>query len=279
MFGRVIDLEIQIKNQIKTYSNLQGLDNIKVEFNITKSINTAGGEATISIFGLLPDDIAFLSTNYIAGSGALNQSLISLIGGYKDNKTLLFNGNIVNANPNLTSKDYNIEIKAINAIMASTNSKSISLKNATLKSICQRLASDLGLILKYDNTINKTIGDYSYNGTAFSQILNLRSYYPNEIDIFINDGFLIIQKQKSLEKGKVFLLNSKTGLIGTPQPTATGCKIKSILNPALQVGGIIKLESKKIPQLNSFYKILELKHMGSNRTDMWVSEITALQVA
>lgn len=279
MFGRVIDLEIQIKNQIKIYSDLQGLDNIKVEFNITKSINTAGGEATISIFGLFPDDIAFLSTNYIAGSGALNQSLISIIGGYKDNKTLLFNGNIVNANPNLTSKDYNIELKAINAIMSSTNSKSISLKNATLKSICQRLASDLGLILKYDNTINKTIGDYSYNGTAFSQILKLRSYYPNEIDIFINDGFLIIQKQKALEKGKTFLLNSKTGLIGTPQPTATGCKIKSILNPELQVGNIIKLESKKIPQLNSFYKILELKHMGSNRTDMWVSEITALQVA
>lgn len=279
MFGRVLDLDIQIKNQIKTYNDLQGNNNIKVEFNITKSINTAGGEATISIFGLLPDDIAFLSTNYITHTGALNQSLISLIGGYKDNKTLLFNGNIVNAIPNLTSKDYNIEIKAINAVMNSTNTKSVSLKGATLRAVCQRLASDLGLILKYDNSINKTIGDYSYNGTAFSQILELRGYYPNEIDIFINDNFLIVQKQKSLEKGKVFNLNSKTGLIGSPSPTATGCKIKSILNPALQVGGIIKLESKKIPQLNGFFKILELKHMGSNRADMWQSEIVGLGVS
>lgn len=279
MFGRIVDLDIQIKDKIKTYHNLQGDKNIKIEFNITKSINASGGEAVISIWGLIPDDIAFLSTNYIKSTSTLNQSLISLFGGYKENKTLLFNGNIVNALPNLTNQDYNIELKAINAISNSQNSSPISIKNASLKSVCQRIANELNLILKYDDSIVKNLGDYSYFGTAFAQILNLRSYYPNEINIFINDNFLVVQKQSFLEKGKIILINSKTGLIGTPVPTSTGCKIKTLLNPSLQVGNIIKLESKKIPQLNGLYKILELKHNGSNRGDVWQSEITTIGVS
>lgn len=278
MFGRLVDIDIQIKNTLKTYHDSNNKSNIKCDFSITKSFTSTSGQANVSLWGLIPDDIAFLSTNYIKGGGVLNPSFISISAGFKDNKSVIFNGNIVNVKPNLNTSDYNVELQCINAIAPNSQENSKSIKNATLRAVCQNLANTLKLILKYDNTINKNLGDYSYIGNPLTELISLRNYFPDEVDIFISDNFLMVQKKEVLNKGLGRLINSKTGLLGSPVPTATGCKFNTILNPAYKCGDVVRLESKKIPQLNAFYRIIELKHSGSNRSDQWQSEILGQKV-
>ena len=276
LFNRSWRLTIDIDGVSKTYQERSAQDtSLKIDFEIDSSVGGAFSNGTITIFGLSNADIAFLATNYNPQDGSLKPSLVQLELGYNDALSLVLFGNIVEAEPDFTQSDTRIRIRVASGAQQNLEKRSItaSEKDATFRSLCEIAAKNNDLALEYDSNIpQKTIGDYSFVGTPFQQIEGLRKLWDG-VDIFINGKKLSVKYKKASEVRKI-VLDRDSGLIGTPKPTPFGVEATSMLNPALAAASFIELKSGKIPQINGLYRIATLSHKGSNRGELWISQLT-----
>lgn len=280
IFNRAYRLTLQIDKVLKTYQELNvGEQSLKIDFEVDMSAGGSFSKGNLTITGLKQNDIAFLATNFTK-EGAFKDSMVELEVGYKDNTALILSGNISKSEANFTSPDQSLKLEVMSAFSQSGKdpvSNSIS-KNATFRDICNLVALNNKLTLKYDNTIpNKVIGDYSYRGTPYQQIQKLREYMPNDVDITIKNNTLEVVN--AIKKGTIsFIISSETGMIGTPSPTNIGCVVRTLLNPNIQVNDFVELKSSKIKQLDGDYRVIELKHRGSNRGDLYETLLTLRNV-
>lgn len=114
------------------------------------------------------------------------------------------------------------------------------------------------------------------------QVLPLQGYLPDE----------------------AVVLNSLTGLIGLPEQTEEGLRVRSLLNPRIQIGGLIKVDQKAVNQtlqqnpnaapipFNQYagvqllanisadgtYRVYVAEHSGDTRGNMWFTDMICLAV-
>lgn len=276
LFKRCWRLKIQINDIVKVYQELTGDEcSLKIDFNVDVSFNGNFSNGEITITGLTQRDIAFLATNYELGAARLKSSLVSLEVGYGDNISLILNGNIHESIPDFNNPDQSIRLKVMSGIENNIKlaDATLSLENATFKDLCQAVAKNNDVSLDFDKSVvDKVIGDYSFQGSPFQQIQELRNLNP-DIYVTLNNNTLKVTSINESKAVKI-KINNQTGLIGTPIPSATGCEVTCLLNPSITINDFIEIESIKIPQLNSDYRIIALKHIGSNRGDNWLTILT-----
>ena len=279
LFKRCYRLSIDIDKTRKVYKDLLGDEGLKIDFDVDMSANGNFSKGNITITGLAQQDMAFLATNRNP-NGTLKPSKLELEVGYPDLLSLILSGNIIEAEANFTMPDQNIRLSVMSAFQNSQINKNTSNSingNATFRDICQITASNNKLSLKYDPTIpNKIIGDYSFRGSPAQQIQNLRQYMPDDVSIAVKNNILQVV-YNSTKGARAFKLDSESGLIGDPAPTLQGCNVRMLLNPALSVNDFVDLKSRRIPQLDGRYRILELKHKGVNRGDIWESNLVMIR--
>ena len=98
----------------------------------------------------------------------------------------------------------------------------------------------------------------------------------NNADWSVQDGaFLMLPKDKVLGSDEGFFISKDTGMIGSPEETNDGLKLTCLLNPALRIGSLIRVESI-LKHFNGDYKITELSHTGDYLSDQWHSQIICI---
>ena len=106
------------------------------------------------------------------------------------------------------------------------------------------------------------------------------------------DGKLQVVKNNGYLPGEAVVLTHETGLIGTPEETNEGIKVRSLLNPRLRIGGRIKLDNASIqqaktdlkanaqrpPKMDSdgFYRILKCDFCGDTRGTDWYADMICI---
>lgn len=276
-FNRCWQFKIQIEDQPpKIYQRIsQDTAGLHITFQSEAVLNSIPPSGTITITGLPLSDITYLATSFIPDSGMLKKASVELQAGYDGNLSVVVIGNVCQATPNFTTSDYSIQLKIINGLQLNQLNAfaSVSLKgNATLRDILANIASKNNLVLDLDPSLNnRVLYDYSYQGSPFKQLASLRTYY-NDLELDIQGNKLIARHKKSTRPVR-YKLTSKSGLLGDPAPSPIGCNITTYLLPNLQVGDIIELETKKLYQLNGFYKINKITHKGESRGTQWQSEM------
>lgn len=283
VFKRAWRLQVQIGDTLKTYQELNYQDtSLKIEFDITNGIYGGFASGNITIYNLDLDDMQYLAS-CVNPYGRFKRNKLSLEAGYVGNIGVILSGNIIEADADFTSADNRISFKVMGGIAnnLSNNSVQTSLKGKVdFRTICNECAKNNGLNLKYDSKLGKRLlNDFSFLGSPFQMIEQLRSYY-NDLNIFISeDGNIlnILLKEDGEEINKQ-VLSKETGLIGKPKPTMLGVQVMSYLNINLKAGGFIKLKNEKLSQFDGVYRIQELKHRGSNQGDEWVSELNTQRV-
>lgn len=275
VFRRCYRVKIQIGNIIKTYQDLgDNTNNLKIQFNTKISADGVFSEGVVSISGMTTADLAFLGTNFDFSTGAIKNANLSLEVGYQNGISLILSGNIMEADINLsfgnigTFKIMSCGFNAVNTSISDSVSGAL-----TLKDLAARVAKNNGVALEFGKSVtNSIIKDYSFTGTPFQQIENLRKYTP--ANVFLANKKLCVLDKKSSPYVKT-KIDYQSGLLQTPKPNALGCELLIMLNPNLKVGQFIDLSSLKIPQLNGVFRIVELEHTGSNRGGEWQSRILA----
>lgn len=284
VFKRSFRLKIQIGNTLKTYQEIGFTDqSLKISFDITMGVAGALANGSITVNGLSDKDMETISSGYSPYKGLFTKNFVSLEVGYINSLGLILRGNIIEIDPNFNELGNSINLKVMGGAgnNLSKNNVSTSLANKVdFKAICGECAKNNGLTLKFDNKIPKRfLEDYAFNGTPFQQIDNLRSYYE-DLDIFV-DGLKDVLNVFRKEGGEIIKkneLSNKTGLIGKPKPTTSGLQILSLLNTNITAGSIIKLKNEKLSSFDGNYRVFEVKHIGSNFGDTWLTQIIGQKV-
>ncbi len=110
-----------------------------------------------------------------------------------------------------------------------------------------------------------------------------------------NTGYLI-------GNGNAVVLNSNSGLIGTPEATGNGIMARCYINPFITIGQLVQIDQGLINRTNlvgaagaffpsytsqyypatttwdGFYRVLAIDHFGDTRGNDWYSELTCLNV-
>ena len=273
LFKRAWRLSIQINDTLKTYQEIDSIDeSLKIDFSVKSAVEGEFTEGDITISGLTISDTAFLGTNYDNQTGELREAGIKLEVGYPNAIAEILVGSVTEATPNFNSPNNEINLKVKSGAFNNIEFGVCDSFNGgvNFRTICEKVAENNKVALDFQTQENPIIYDYSYTGTPFQQIENLRKYVKSNIFLQNNKLCVFSQDQSPYTITK---LNYTNGLIGSPKPNQLGCEVECLLNSALQVGQFIDLETLKISQLNGKYRIIELTHTGSNRGSDWKSKL------
>lgn len=124
-----------------------------------------------------------------------------------------------------------------------------------LSKIAQQVANDLNLTLTFEAD-DRQITNYNYSGSALNQITELGKFGP--IDAYQDDQRLIIKNKNKPLSSKTRIVNLNTGMIGIPELTEQGIKVKFLLNNQTVVGGALQVTSNVYPAANGNYIIYKL---------------------
>jgi hypothetical protein len=120
----------------------------------------------------------------------------------------------------------------------------------------------------------------------------------NNLRVSVQGGQMQFMPITSFLPGQAVVLNSFTGMIGIPEQTQDGIKIKSLLNPNFRMNGQVQINNKDIqkavldpslqgqvqfdfiPKINAdgFYRIIVAKHKGDTRGNDWYSDLITVGV-
>ncbi len=108
----------------------------------------------------------------------------------------------------------------------------------------------------------------------------------NAASLWVDDGQIYIAKATDIAPGEALVLTPKTGLIGTPQQMQDGVSFRCLLNPAVKLQTMIKLDNTMIRQAkyqigqiasklddDGQYQVYRLQHIGDTRGDEWYTDI------
>lgn len=124
----------------------------------------------------------------------------------------------------------------------------------------------------------------------------------------IQNGKVNITPLTGYLPGEAIVLTSRTGMIGRPEQTQDGVRVRCLLNPKMQVGGLVKIDNKSINQTiavgaaalpggaqqpfnsrtaieqyatisaDGLYRIYVCEHRGDTRGQEWYTDLICLTV-
>ncbi|WMW66667.1 phage protein [Nitratidesulfovibrio liaohensis] len=110
----------------------------------------------------------------------------------------------------------------------------------------------------------------------------------------IQDGKVQMLPRAGYLPGAAVVLTHETGLVGTPEQTQDGIRVRSLLNPRLRIGGRIKLDNASVlraktdlkasallpPSLDhdGIYRILTVDFRGDTRGNDWYADMVCIGI-
>jgi len=254
---RILRIGIEVDGQLRVY------DDLWMSATISKFANLLQNEAEVKIANLTRDARDFLLTE----TSPLNQlkkprKLFIEAGRESIGVFALFQGDITGGTPS-QPPDIILTLKAKTKQAA----KGIVLAQAygareQLSTIAKGVADALGLALVFEAQ-DKAIANYSFTGGALKQVEKLGE--TGRVNAYVDDDRLIVKDYNVPLAQATHVLSKSSGLIGAPELTEQGVKVKYLLDPKSQLGGELELESEIYPAANGKYVIYQLSYEVSNR--------------
>lgn len=151
-----------------------------------------------------------------------------------------------------------------------------------------------------NSNANRTIRGRVYYGNSRDELRQIAD--NNDCWCSIQDGQVQFVPKTGYIPETPILITPSTGLIGVPEQSQTGLKVRVLLNPSIKIGRVIKLDSSDINQLrygldqgsvktnlvmpkgvtkvnaDGLYYVMRAEHTGDSRGTPWYTDLTCLAV-
>lgn len=256
------------------------IDGLRINFEVAKTSKSTPNRSTIKVFNLNENSrslfagketrvalqIGYLGLN---PNGILNTGFLS-----SKNVELVFIGNITNFEHKKEKTDIITDMELGDGSNRFRNAKiekgypentSLSL---AIDDVIEALGLKRGPIMGIPN--RKYKNGLVVSGLAKDQLDKLCA--ANDLEWSIQDETVQIFPRYTTTNENVILLNSKTGLIGSPRKTKDGIAFDSLIQPILRPGRKVKIESKF---LSGTYKLRTVSHYGDSHSGTFLSKCEA----
>ena len=169
----------------------------------------------------------------------------------------IFSGNAIASNPS-QPPDIGLTIRSL------TQASLLGYPNAfaapamsSVKSICQNVAQSSGLALDFQAKNNPNIGNYHFTGAVGKQLQKLQDL---GVSAYVDQGSntLVVTDYLSPREGGTIQVNSETGMIGVPEVTEVGVRVKMLITNQIKIGSQVQVTSKINPAANGIYILNKL---------------------
>jgi hypothetical protein len=254
---RLLRIGVEVDGKIKLYDDLQ------IAVTGTKYANANQNECEVKI-----TNIAKSTHDYLLSETSpfnLNRTpkkLLVYAGRISTGEAIVYEGDITNAvgsqppdiSVTLKAQTGNFQKGKIVGKNAAANSK--------LSSIAQGVAADLGLRLNFQAT-DKSIANYSHSGAALKQVDKLGT--TGLVNAYINNGELVVKDLHVALKNRSRTLNIDTGMIGIPEFTEQGIKVKMLFDNQTDIGYGLIIKSIMNPAADGDYVVYKMSFELTNR--------------
>ena len=248
---RIVKVSIEINGQLKIYSSPFALI-----INGTKYANSLQNEAEITLVNLDRETQDYLLTETSPYNRNRTPKIVTVEAGRKSyGLSLIYRGNIV------TSKitqppDIGVALHCLTGNFVKGNIISRNQPGqATLQQISSQIAQDTGTLLNFQAT-DKNISNYNFSGAALKQVDLLGS--SGNVNAYIDDNVLVVKDAFVPLSNTLRILSAESGMVGIPEFTEQGIKVKYLLDNSSKLGGNLRIMSVQYPATNGDYVIYKL---------------------
>lgn len=254
---RIIQVGIQVGSDLRIYQDGA------ITVNITKSCNALQNEATVTVTGLskqVRDQLLTETSPY--NKNYTPKALTISAGRQSTGPFSIYSGNIIESSvsqpPDIVTT---IKSKTLNFLKQIVIARSFAARTQ-LSVIATRVAADLGLTLVFEAT-DRSIGNFSFTGAQTKFVNKLNEV--GGVNAYIDDSKLVVKNTAVPLQNVVHVLSEASGMIGSPELTDIGVRVKYLLDPNTQLGGKLTIQSSLNPQLSGDYTIYNLSHVLATR--------------
>jgi hypothetical protein len=247
---RIVRVSLEIGGQLKTY------DGLHVVVSGCKYANANQNECEVKIANLAAATRDYLITEASPFNKSGQRKRLIVEAGRKSYGTsTVFVGDVVSAAAS-QPPDIVLTLKAATG----DYDKGLVIQRSqpglcSLRQIAGQVASDLGLSLDFQCR-DKQIGNYTFTGGALRQVDQLGSY--GRINAYVDDGVLILKDYGVPLTGSTRRLDLETGMIGVPEFTERGIKVKMLYDNQTKLGSGLEIRSRINPAANGNYTVYKL---------------------
>lgn len=268
-----------------TFPNTQSNTVIIENHHIKATISKPGGEdkntLTASIYGLPLSIMESASTlSFLPQQSEKNY--IKLEAGDETGKvSKIFEGEFTLAYANFNgSPDISFDIKAATGIypaLLPTPPMSVQGTSDAAK-LFEQWATEAGYTFA-NNGVSASVRDTTFTGSPIEKMHKAAKQLG--IELYIDDGKVIIVPQGGIREGNAVFLKVGTGLKGYPSFTQDGIEFLCEFDPTIELGGLVKLESV-VPRASGTWKVSGMTHtlecFAPQSAGAWESRIKAVFV-
>lgn len=253
---RLLRLSIEIDGQLNVY------DGLYISASGTKFANALQNECTVRIMNMRKSAREYLLTETSPFNRPRRRKKLILEAGRESTGLFkLFEGDITNSTPS-QPPDIELNLKAATGGFFKTDPTAVSYgASVPLETIAKGVADSMGLSLQNEAT-PKNISNHSFSGSKLRQVDQINDMGYNA---YIDDDTLYVKDRGNALANTGMVLSKDTGMIGIPQPTEQGVKVRYLLDPKSRVGSRITIVSEINPAVNGDYIIFKLGFDVSNR--------------
>lgn len=254
-FGRTYTLEVQSS----TGSLLTIRLPFTIEFDIIRNTLTSANVCQIRIYNLSKVNRDLIRFN-ISDYGQFR--LVRLSAGYGSRQVKVFEGNISQAWSVREGVNFITQIESYDGGFAFNNGYTNRQygQGTPLKSVLTDLVSTLpevspGAIGDYPGSLSRS---ESFAGPTAQVIADITGggFYVDQSKAYI------LRDNEFVQDGAPLIINSQSGLLGTPVLEQTIVRFDMLFEPSLNVGRKIILRSDTESNFNGDYKVTAVKHRG-----------------
>lgn len=247
---RLITVGIEVDGQLKEYTGLA------IKTTGTKYGNPTQNECEVEIFNLAKSTRDYILTEANPFENKDKRKKLVLKAGRESYGTSqLYIGDIVEAIPS-QPPDIGLKIKALTGNFEKGKIKSTAHgAKASLSQIAKGVAARNGLKLDMQAS-DKQIANYSHSGAVAKEVDKLG--WTGGVNAYVDDDKLVIKEINQPLNGDVRYLSKDSGMIGIPELTEYGVKVKMLYDNKTTLGTALDVTSDIYPTATGQYVVYKL---------------------
>lgn len=287
MFGRKWRIMVFFESEGQTQEGLD-LSDMHITFDVNRSLTLDGATGIVQIFNLNIE-----TENKIIQ----NCNRVTIEAGYEGRFGLIFDGDVIQVIRGIENgTDYYIRLVTMtcerfvnSGVIDYTIARGQTMRDA-IGTICAMSTNSVG-VGSISSAVSKSktyIRGKVVFGKAESYLDQIAS--STNTEFYIDNGQVNLTSVSDLTADEVIYLDSKSGLIGTPeQSDGYYVNFTSLINPAITLNSLVKIPNEQIAEYEysdgnsaiykldseSLYRVISINYSGDTRGNNWYLECNA----
>lgn len=269
---RILTVELQFDDGSLIYG-----DPMFLKVQGSKTIASLQNTATITIGNLRKDHRDYIMTNcnQVLQSQYKIRRVRVMAGRESVGSWKVFEGDIISAS---LSQPPDIMLTLRCATMARDKSQFWTYVNTgpiSLQQIANDFAQFVGFSLLIDPAVDasKTIPKFTFNGQPVAMMTRISELF--NVKCYTDDNQIVIKPWKEALTNQLVEVSTTSGMVGIPEFTEYGIKVKTLVDRNVVLGGAMRLTSKMVPVMNADYVITRIDYDLATREQQFYYDLWA----